>query len=303
MAIMVMKNKIKQDTSTIALRIFSYIFIGLLAVACLVPFLLMLGTSLTSETSVAQYGFNIIPRDFSTFAYELVFAQPEIILGAYLVTILMTVFGTLIGLFLIAMSGYVLQRPDFAYRNVISFYIYFTTLFSGGLIPFYLLIVNVLGLKNNYLAVFLPLLMSPWLIILMKNFMKSIPFAITESAKIDGANDFKIFISIILPMAKPALATVGLFLALSYWNEWYNSMLFLDSNMKYRPLQLFLYNVVNKVEFIKNSAASSNVPPMDVPLETMKMATAIVATGPIMILYPFVQKYFIKGITIGAVKG
>lgn len=300
---MAIRNKIRQDSSTVAIRIFSYTFITILALACLIPFLLMLGTSFTTEAAVAEHGFNIIPKEFSTFAYELVFAQPDIIIGAYVVTILMTVFGTLIGLFLIAMSGYVLQRPDFAYRNHISFYIYFTTLFSGGLVPFYLMMVKTLGLKNNYLAVFLPLLMSPWLIILMKNFMKSIPFAITESAKIDGANDFRIFISIILPMAKPALATVGLFLALSYWNEWYNSMLFLDSNMRYRPLQLFLYGVINKVEFIKNSAASSNVPPMDVPLETMKMSTAIVATGPIMLLYPFVQKYFIKGITIGAVKG
>jgi putative aldouronate transport system permease protein len=176
-------------------------------------------------------------------------------------------------------------------------------LFSGGLVPFYLLIVKVLGLKNNYLAVFLPGLMSPWLIILMKNFTKSIPFAITESAKIDGANDFRIFLNIILPMSKPALATVGLFLALSYWNEWYNSMLFLEANVKYRPLQLFLYNVVNKAEYIRNSAASSNIPPIDVPQESMKMATAIVAIGPIMLVYPFIQKYFIKGITIGAVKG
>ena len=215
----------------------------------------------------------------------------------------MTVFGTIIGLFLVSMAGYALQRPDFAFRNQISFYIYFTTLFSGGLVPFYLLIVRILRLKNNYLAVFLPSLMSPWLIILMKNFTKSIPFAITESAKIDGASDFRIFLNIILPMSKPALATVGLFLALTYWNEWYNSMLFLEANMDYRPLQLFLYNVVNKVEYIKNSAASSNIPPMDVPLETMKMATAIVATGPIVLVYPFIQKYFIKGITIGAVKG
>ena len=206
-----------------------------------------------------------------------------------------------LGLFLITMTGYALQRPDFEFRNQISFYIYFLQPCSPS--SLYLLIVKVLGLKNNYLAVFLPGLMSPWLIILMKNFTKSIPFAITESAKIDGANDFRIFLNIILPMSKPALATVGLFLALSYWNEWYNSMLFLEANVKYRPLQLFLYNVVNKAEYIRNSAASSNIPPIDVPQESMKMATAIVAIGPIMLVYPFIQKHFIKGITIGAVKG
>jgi len=296
-------NSIRVDASTSFVRRFAYFFITLLTILCLIPFLLMLGTSFTSESAVREFGFNIWPKDFDILAYKLVFENPDMVIGSYIVTILMTVFGTIIGLFLVSMAGYALQRPDFAFRNQISFYIYFTTLFSGGLVPFYLLIVRILRLKNNYLAVFLPSLMSPWLIILMKNFTKSIPFAITESAKIDGASDFRIFLNIILPMSKPALATVGLFLALTYWNEWYNSMLFLEANMDYRPLQLFLYNVVNKVEYIKNSAASSNIPPMDVPLETMKMATAIVATGPIVLVYPFIQKYFIKGITIGAVKG
>ena len=297
------KNTIKLDKSNYFVKGFAYVFISLLALACLIPFLLMLGTSFTSEAAVREFGFNLWPKEFDLLAYRLVFENPDLIIGSYIVTITMTVGGTAIGLFLLSMTGYALQRPDFDFRNQISFFIYFTTLFSGGLVPFYLLIVKILGLKNNYLAVFLPGLMSPWLIILMKNFTKSIPFAITESAKIDGANDFRIFLNIILPMSKPALATVGLFLALSYWNEWYNSMLFLEANVKYRPLQLFLYNVVNKIEYIRNSAASSNIPPMDVPQETMKMATAIVAIGPIMLVYPFIQKYFIQGITIGAVKG
>lgn len=297
------KNTIKLDGTSYFVKSFAYIFISLLAIACLIPFLLMIGTSFTSESAVREFGFNLWPKEFDLLAYRLVFENPDRVIGSYIVTIVMTVCGTSIGLFLVSMTGYALQRPDFEFGNQISFYIYFTTLFSGGLVPFYLLIVKILGLKNNYLAVLLPGLMTPWLIILMKNFTKSIPFAITESAKIDGANDFKIFVDIILPMSKPALATVGLFLALSYWNEWYNSMLFLEANVKYRPLQLFLYNVVNKVEYIKNSAASSNIPPMDVPLETMKMATAIVAIGPIMLVYPFIQKYFIEGITIGAVKG
>ena len=297
------KSTIRLDKTNYFVKGFAYVFITLLALACLIPFLLMVGTSFTNEATVREYGFNLWPRQFDLLAYRLVFENPDLVVGSYIVTIVMTVCGTLLGLFLISMAGYALQRPDFEFRNHISFYIYFTTLFSGGLVPFYLLIVKILGLKNNYLAVFLPGLMSPWLIILMRNFTKSIPFAITESAKIDGANDFRIFVNIILPMAKPGLATVGLFLALSYWNEWYNSMLFLEANVKYRPLQLFLYNVVNKAEYIRNSAAASNIPPLDVPQETMKMATAVVAIGPIMLAYPFVQKYFIQGITIGAVKG
>lgn len=296
------KNKIRQDSVTMSIRYVAYVLIAILALLCLVPFLLILGTSFSTEASVMQKGFTLWPHEFSTKAYQLVFAQPDIIIGDYILTITMTVFGTCIGLFLISMAGYVLQRPDFDFRNGVSFYIYFTTLFSGGMVPVYLMMTNILKLKDNYLAVFLPLLMSPWLLILMKNFMKSIPFAITESAKIDGAGDFRIFVSIVLPMAKPALATVGLFLALSYWNEWYNSMLYLG-NMRYKPLQYFLYKTINEAQYIRNSSAAANIPTKDMPLETMKMSCAIVTIGPVILLYPFVQKYFIKGITVGAVKG
>jgi putative aldouronate transport system permease protein len=252
---------------------------------------------------IKKYGFNFWPREFSTFAYKIVFENPDIMIGSYLVTMGITVVGTIAGLFIVAMTGYALQRPDFGYRNGISFFIYFTTLFSGGLVPFYLLMTQYLSLKDNYLAVLLPGLLSPFLIIMMKSFVRSIPHAITESAKIDGAGDFTIFMKLILPMTTPALATIGLFIALGYWNEWYNSMLFLSPDMDYRPLQLFLYNVVTSADFIRNSAAASNVELRDMPLESMKMATAVVATGPVILFYPFVQRYFIKGITVGAVKG
>ncbi|GIQ65373.1 sugar ABC transporter permease [Paenibacillus cisolokensis] len=296
-------RSIRTDMSGKIVRIFAYLFIGAFALCCLLPFLLVIGTSLTSEGAIKKYGFNFWPREFSTFAYKIVFENPDLIIGSYLVTIGITVVGTAVGLFLVAMTGYALQRPDFVYRNGISFFIYFTTLFSGGLVPFYLLITQYLSLKDNYLAVLLPGLMSPFLIIMMKSFVRSIPHAITESAKMDGAGDFTIFVRLILPMTTPALATIGLFIALGYWNEWYNSMLFLSADMQYRPLQLFLYNVVTSADFVRNSAAASNVELRDVPLESMKMATAVVATGPVILFYPFVQRYFIKGITVGAVKG
>ncbi len=265
--------------------------------------MLIVSSSLTDEKSIILHGFSLIPRKFSVAAYQLIFNNLRQIVGTYLVTIVMTVVGTIIGLFLISMTGYALQRPDFKYRNIISFYIYFTTLFSGGLIPFYLLITQFLKLKDNYLSILLPLLMSPWLIILMKNFLRSIPHSITESAKIDGASDFRIFLQIIFPMAKPALATVGLFLALSYWNEWYYAMLFLTSKVEYKTLQLFLYTTINEAQYIRESAAAANITAIEIPMESMKMATAVVATGPIIFVYPFVQKYFVQGITIGAVKG
>jgi putative aldouronate transport system permease protein len=296
--------KTKQmDISSVAVRTFGYLFISFFSLCCLMPFVLIMSSSLSSEKAVAKYGFSIWPREFTAFAYKIVFENPKILIGSYVVTISLTVVGTAIGVLLVAMTGYALQRPDFPYRNRISFYIYFTTLFSGGVVPFYLLITQYLHLKDNYLAVLLPALMSPFLIILMKSFTKSIPHAITESAKIDGAGDFIIFIRLILPMTTPALATIGLFIALGYWNEWYNAMLFLSPNMEYRPLQLELYNIITSAEFIKNSSAASNVTPRDMPLETMKMAAAVVATGPVILFYPLVQRYFIKGITVGAVKG
>ncbi|WP_274653080.1 carbohydrate ABC transporter permease [Paenibacillus humicola] len=297
------RSGIRSDPSSVAVRTLGYGVIGLFAICCLLPFLLVLGTSFTTEGAVQKHGFNLWPRELSVFAYKIVFENPSQIIGAYVVTIGITLVGTAVGLFLVAMTGYSLQRPDFKYRNGISFFIYFTTLFSGGIVPFYLLVTQYLSLKDNYLAVLLPGLMSPFLIIMMKSFVRSIPHAITESAKIDGAGDFTIFLKLILPMTTPALATIGLFIALGYWNEWYNAMLFLSPDVKYRPLQLFLYNVITSADFIRNSSASSNVPLKDVPLETMKMATAVVATGPVILFYPFVQRYFIKGITVGAVKG
>ncbi|WP_105616642.1 carbohydrate ABC transporter permease [Vallitalea okinawensis] len=293
----------KKDSGKVIMTAVSYVFITFFTLACLLPFILMLSSSLTSEKSVIINGFNLWPKEFSTLAYKIIFENPKDILGGYIVTILLTTIGTALGLWIISMTGYALQRKDFAWRNKITYFFYFTTLFSGGLVPYYLLMTKYLGLKDNYLAILLPGLMSPWLIILMRNFMKSIPHSITESAKIDGANDFQIYTKLIMPLAKPALATIGLFLALQYWNEWYNAMLFLSPNVEHRPLQLYLYNVVTQAESIKNSAANSNVPPQDMPNETIKMAVGIIATGPVIIFYPFVQKYFIQGITIGAVKG
>lgn len=291
------------DLSTIMVRIIGYGFIGIFSLCCLLPFVLIVSSSFSSEQAIMENGFSLWPLDFTTFAYEIVFRNPRLIIGSYAVTFGITIVGTALGLFIVAMTGYALQRVDFHYRNKISFYIYFTTLFSGGLVPFYLLISQYLHLKDNYLAVLLPGLLSPFLIIMMKAFTKSIPHEITESAKMDGAGDFTIFLRLILPMSTPALATIGLFITLGYWNEWYNSMLFLSPNMEYRPLQLFLYNVITSADFIRNSAAASNVAPQEIPLETMKMATAVIATGPVILFYPFVQRFFIKGITVGAVKG
>lgn len=299
-----MKNKgVKMTASTAVVRLISYLCVSVFSLLCLLPFLLMVSASFSNEGVINREGFGLLPKGFTITAYSWVFRYPKMILGSYGVTILMTVCGTLMGLFIIAMTGYALQRQDFPLRNVLSFFIYFTTLFTAGMAPTYIWISRYLNLKGSYMAVFLQLLMTPWLIILMKNFAKSVPYEITESGKMDGADDFKIFTALILPMLKPALATVGLFLALGYWNEWYNSMLYLGSSVTYKPLQYYLYNIVNTAAQLKNSMAGAAITITDLPTNTLKMATAVVATGPIIFLYPFVQRYFITGITIGAVKG
>lgn len=296
-------TKVRIDRSDMVIRGITYVLVTIFAFFCIMPFWMIVASSFSSEAAIRRSGFTLWPSEVDTYSYYLLFRSPDQMIGAYVVTICLTVVGTLIGLFIISMTGYALQRPDFPFRNGIMFYIYFTSLFSAGLVPFYLLITQTLNLRDSYFAILLPLLMSPWLIVLMKNFTKAIPHAITESGKIDGANDFVIYLRLILPSMKPALATVGLFLALSYWNEWYYSSLFLTSKTTYRPLQYHLYNVINKVASLKNSVAGSNVIIENLPGETLKMATAVIATGPIILLYPFVQKYFVSGLTVGAVKG
>lgn len=295
-------SKVRLGASDIIIRSIGYVLVTFYALACVFPFLIIIGTSFTNETVIRAEGVKLWPEEFTVKAYEMVI-RGGMIWKSYALTITLTACGTLVGLMIIAMTGYALQRKDFPLRNGISFYIYFTSLFSAGLAPYYLLMTKTYKLNDSYWAVFLPLLMSPWLIILMKNFVKAIPHEITESGKIDGAGDMKIFTALILPMLKPALATIGLFLALGYWNEWYQSSLFLSSRVAVKPLQFQLYKVVNEAQALKNSVAGQYISLSEVPTESLKMATAVMATGPIIFLYPFVQKYFIGGITVGAVKG
>ena len=313
----------QKTTSDYFIEKFAMVVVVLFSIVCILPFLLIIGTSFTSETVARTNGFSLLPRvpvlnnlgkvqfeetgrvisriGLSFDAYKQIFVTPKFILGSYIVTIGMTLIGTLIGLGIISMTGYALNRHDFPLRNGISFFIYFASLFSAGLAPYYLLMTRYYHLDGNYLAVLLPLMISPWLIILIKNYVKSVPYELTEAGKIDGAGDFTIFVKLILPMLKPALATIGLFLALGYWNEWYQSSLFLNQK-DYLPLQYYLYNIISGSAALKNSPAG-NMITVTLPQETLKMATAVIATGPVVLVYPFVQKYFIAGITVGAVKG
>lgn len=235
-------------------------------------------------------------------SYATIFRSPMAIIRAYGVTIFVTTTGTILSVFLNTMAGYVLQRKDFEWRNKLSFYYFFTTLFSGGLMPWYIMCVKYLHLKDSIWAMILPGIVSVWNILLVKGFMAGIPFEMTESAKIDGAGDFTIFLKLIWPLSKPVIATIGLFTALTYWNDWYNSMLFINSDHLY-SLQYQLYKLLNDAKVLRQLASEAGIVVDTVPIESMKMALTVVVTGPIVLLYPFVQRYFIKGLTLGAVKG
>ena len=295
---MIAKKKKKIEPLTIVF----YIVVFLVAVICFVPFWMIVIGSLSSESDIIQYGSSLWPRNFSLDSYKMVFMIPTRILQAYKVSITITFVGTFLALFFSTMAAFVLMRKDFKYRNQVAMFLYFPSIFSGGMLPSYLLVVKYLGLKDNIWALILPGMISAWNIFLLRNFMSDIPDSIMESAKLDGANDFQIFARLYLPLSKAGLATIGLFTALGYWNSWSGAMLYINSAEKF-PLQYLLYSMLANVQGLREMAAASGVAMPNLPSETYKMAMAVVTTGPILLLYPFVQRYFVKGITVGAVKG
>ena len=298
-----MKVKIKKSIPNRALEITAYTLLVLGSVICVLPFIIIVSGSFTNNTTIITQGYSLLPRDFTTAAYETIFRSPKDILQAYKMNLYYTVVGTVTGLLMITLTGYVISRKEFKYRNTVSFLIYFTSIFGGGMIPWYLMYANVLGLKGSTLAIWFPALMSPFLVILMRTFIVgAVPDAITESAKIDGAGHFTIFFKIVLPVLKPGLATVGLFLALGYWNDWYRSSMF-STNSSTWQLQFYLYDLLNATTAMKQMASNVSMKTADLPTESVKLAMAVVATGPVLLLYPFVQRYFVSGITVGAVKG
>ncbi|MCL2378123.1 MAG: carbohydrate ABC transporter permease [Defluviitaleaceae bacterium] len=296
------RRRIKLSADKIALTVFSYVLISFLAIFCVLPFLMILSGSLTQEQAIFRYGFSLIPPVFSLEAYQIVWEAPSSLLRAYWVTVNTTFFGTLSGLILVSMTAYVLFRKDFPWRNSIAFYFFFTTLFSGGLVPWYILMIRYLNLRDNPMVLVLPYLFNVFHIIIMRSFMRGIPDSLVEAAKIDGAGDFRIYWKIMLPLSKPALATIGLFIALNLWNEWFHAMLFINDSRLF-PLQFHLHRVLNSMQFAAQAAREANIPMPRMPTESFKLVMTVLTTGPILFLYPFVQRYFIKGITIGAVKG
>ncbi|TXK85906.1 carbohydrate ABC transporter permease [Paenibacillus sp. N3.4] len=291
----------------LSLQWFGHIIMILLSLACLVPFMLLFLSSITDEKEIIRNGYSFLPTQYSLLAYRYIWEQGADIFRAYGITVLVTVVGTTASLVITSLLAYPIARKDYPLRNVLAFVVFFTLLFNGGLVPSYLIYSQLLDIKNTIWALIIPgLLMNGFNVMLMRTyFQTSIPMEVIESANMDGAGEFRTFRSIVLPLSMPILATVGLFQTITYWNDWMNGMVYI-TDPHYYSIQNLLNRILQDAQFLasgqfKNSSVSTAV--QSLPSSTVKMAIAVIGIIPILIVYPFFQKYFVKGITIGAVKG
>ena len=294
-------RRVRKSRGEILFEIVVYAIAALFCIYCLFPFAIILGSSFETESNFAVYGFPIIPKDFTLQAYKMVLGDSQIF-KAYGVTIFTTAVGTLFSMLLTISMAYPLSLKKIKFRNAITFFVYFTMLFGGGLVPTYLLISKTLNMKNNIFVLILPVAFSAWNMFLMRNFFAGIPHELSESAYVDGANDFQILRKIILPVSVPGIATLSLFYALGYWNQWFNAMLYIEDTNLF-PLQYLLMRMLRNVDAMREMARTTGMSVGDLPTNSLRMATTVVAIGPIVLLYPYVQKKFTSGLTVGAIKG
>ena len=277
------------------------LFVGFLGVF---PFLFIIILSLTDEQSIIENGYRLIPSAWSFDGYAYLFTLGSDILRAFFVTVLVTVVGTLINVTVTSTYAYALSRKYFLYRKFFLIIILIPMLIGAGLVPTYIIVTSLLGLKNSIWALILPMALSPFNVIIMRTFFqKSVPDAIIESARIDGASEFQVFRKIVLPLAVPGIATISLFAAIGYWNDWFNALLYItDKNLM--PLQYVLMNIQNNIDFLSENASlgASVASGINIPRESTRMAMVVLSVIPIALSYPFFQKYFVSGLTIGGVK-
>ena len=296
------KKKAYNEGFTGITNIIANIILAVSAIACVFPFIFVIIISLTSEQSLLEHGYSIFPKEWSLDAYKYLLQSGGALAQSYMVTIVVTILGTIINVSMVSSYAYAISRKGFKYRRQFTFLVFFTMLFGGGMVPSYIVMTQVLGLKNTIGALILPLAFNSFNIIVMRTFFqKSVPDSIIESARIDGASEFRIFTKIVIPLAIPGIATIALFSTLAYWNDWFNAMLYIDyQNLV--PLQHMLMKIEKNMEFIRQNAMLSGEVMSALPQESVRMAMVVVSTLPIACTYPFFQKYFISGLTIGGVK-
>ncbi|MFP4385046.1 MAG: carbohydrate ABC transporter permease [Spirochaetia bacterium] len=285
-------------------NIFKHTVLGILAVICVVPLISVVSISFTDEASIIERGYGVFPRETSIRAYEIILRNPARILQSYYITISVTFVGTLSSLLVISLVAFPMARKDYRFRRPLTFYVFFTMLFNGGLVPWYILIARYLQLKNTFFVLFLPWLVIPWFVLLLRTFFTQLPFSLFESAKMDGASEFRMYAQILLPLSKPALATVGLFIALHLWNDWWLPLLYIDVE-RLIPLQFMLQRMMANFDYLTKqmTTASLSVDISELPGESARMAMCVLAAGPMLFIFPFFQKYFVRGLTAGSLKG
>jgi putative aldouronate transport system permease protein len=274
-------------------------------IVALIPIYVIIVASVTSEASLTSNGYRLWPEEFSTTAYNFLFGQGSILITAYINTILSTVAGTILAVAMVGLYAYAISRDNFKFKTFFTFYAFFTMLFGGGLVAYYMVMRQVLSIQNSLWALFLPSAFSPFWVIVMRTFYKAnVPTEVIESARIDGASEWRTLLQIVVPLSIPGLATVALFSAIGIWNNFFNCLLLVDE-AKYYSLQFTIYTTLNNIRFLLENAdkMAGLVNISALPSQTFRMAMAVVTVGPIIFAYPFFQKYFIRGLTIGAVKG
>jgi len=284
---------------------FSYICMSVFALLCILPFILLISASFTDQDTILAQGYSFIPHKFSTDAYQYLFDRGSDIGRAYAISIFVTVVGTLGSIVLTTLLAYPLSRSVTPHRNLIMFLIFFTMLFNGGLVPTYLVFTQIFHLKNTLLALIVPgLLMNGFYVMMMRTFFQTtVPPALIESAQIDGAGEFRTLWKVVIPLSTPVMATIGLFSCIMYWNDWQLGMIYI-TNPKLFSIQNLLNRIMQDIQFINtNMTSQSSEATQNMPTDSVKMAIAVIGVLPIMIAYPFFQKYFIRGIMVGAVKG
>ena len=286
-------------------QIFAHILLSFLIICAIAPFILLIMSSFTEEQTLITNGYSFFPAKFSTYAYEYLFTKSAAVVRGYGISFLVTLIGTICNLLFTTLYAYPLSRKELPGRNIFAFYLFFTMLFSGGLVPSYLMWTQSFHIRNTIFALLIPnLLMSAFNVIMMRTyFSANIPDAVIEAARVDGANEFKILFGIVLPMALPIIATIGLLVGLAYWNDWMNGLYYLNDDRMY-SIQVLLMNIQRNLDSLRQQAQSGgNIDTADLPSTSVRMALTVMGVLPIMIIYPFLQKYFVKGIAIGAVKG
>ncbi|MFJ5760885.1 carbohydrate ABC transporter permease [Neobacillus sp. NPDC093182] len=284
----------------------SHIFLLILSIGSIIPFIILLSSSLSDETSILRDGYSFFPKEFSFAAYEYLLNNSSSIFRAYGITIFVTVSGTLASLAMTSFLAYALSRRDLPYRNVFAFFVFFTLLFNGGLVPTYLVYTQIFDVKNTIWALIVPgLLMNGFNVLLMRTFfITSIPEPIIESARMDGAGEFRTFFSIILPLSLPILATIGLLQTIIYWNDWFNGLIYITEPSLF-SIQNMLNRMLSDIQFLAttNFGSNTSTAAAEIPTTGVRMAIAVIGVLPILIAYPFFQKYLVKGIALGSVKG